>query len=387
MAQTQERVEPLADQRAQFEVDGDVAYFNTAALSPLLRSVRKAGEDALARRAKPWAISTRDWFSDVEELRSRFARLINGSADGVALVPATSYGLAVAARNLKARPGERVLVLDQEFPSGYYTWRRFAERSGAELLVVRRERGQTWTDAIVGAIDDRVAVASVPNVHWTNGAYVDLGRVAAALREAGSAFVIDASQSLGAVPLDVAALRPEAVVTVGYKWLLGPFSLGFLYLDPALHKGEPLEENWIVREGADDFSQLVDYRDEYQPGARRFDVGQRTSFHLTPMALEAIRRLLDWTVPRVAATLRARTDEIASRAEALGLTVLPRGERAPHMLGLDLPAAAARRAGAALEKARVVASMRGSSLRISPHLHNNQEDVERLLNAVASAAS
>jgi len=387
MAQTQERVEPLADQRAQFEVDGDVAYFNTAALSPLLRSVRKAGEDALARRAKPWAISTRDWFSDAEELRSRFARLINGSADGVALVPATSYGLAVAARNLKARPGERVLVLDQEFPSGYYTWRRFAERSGAELLVVRRERGQTWTDAIVGAIDDRVAVASVPNVHWTNGAYVDLGRVAAALREAGSAFVIDASQSLGAVPLDVAALRPEAVVTVGYKWLLGPFSLGFLYLDPALHNGEPLEENWIVREGADDFSQLVDYRDEYQPGARRFDVGQRTSFHLTPMALEAIRRLLDWTVPRVGATLRLRTDEIASRAEALGLTILPRQERAPHMLGLDLPAAAARRAGAALEKARVVASMRGSSLRISPHLHNNQEDVDRLLNAVASAAS
>jgi len=233
-------------------------------------------------------------------------------------------------------------------------------------------------------VDERVTIASVPNVHWTNGALVDLQRVALALREAGSAFIIDASQSLGAMPLDVAALRPEAMVAVGYKWLLGPFSLGYLYLDPGLHNGEPLEENWILRAGSDDFSALSDYQDEYLPGARRFDVGQRTNFQLTPMALAAIQQLLDWTVPRVAATLQARTDEIAARAEGLGLTAPPSDARAPHMLGLELPPAAARRVVAALTESKVIASVRGPSLRISPHLHNNQEDVDRLLDAVAS---
>jgi selenocysteine lyase/cysteine desulfurase len=377
--------QPLSDQRAKFEVDDEIAYFNTASMSPLLRSVRRAGEEALARRAKPWTISAADWFTDVEELRSRFARLIGGTGDDVALVPSTSYGLAVAARNLTAGSGDRVLVLDQEFPSNYYTWQRFVRRSGARLLVVEREPGQSWTEAIVSAIDERVAVASVPNVHWTNGALVDLQRVALALREADSAFIIDASQSLGAIPLDVAMLRPDAVVAVGYKWLLGPFSLGYLYLDPALQHGEPLEENWILRAGSEDFTGLVDYEGDYLPGARRFDVGQRTNFQLTPMALAAIQQLLDWTVPRVAATLKARTDEIAAGVEGLGLAAPPPDARAPHMLGLALPPQVARQGAAALEEAGVIVSTREPSIRISPHLHNSQGDIDRLLDALGSA--
>jgi len=377
--------EPLGDERGKFEIDEDVAYFNTAALSPLLRSVRAAGDEALARRGKPWTTTSADWFTDSEALRARFAQLAGATADEIALVPATSYGLAVVARNLDARPGDRVLVLDGEFPSNYYTWRRFAERTGAELHVVEREPGQTWTESILAAVDERVAVASVPNVHWTNGAVVDLPRIGAALRAAGSAFVVDASQSLGAMPLDVAELRPDALVAVGYKWLLGPYSLGYLYLDPRLHGGEPLEENWILRAGSDDFASLVDYRDDYLPGARRFDVGERTSFQLTPMALAAVEQILEWTVPRVAATLRRRTDEIAAGAEALGLTAPPPEMRASHLVGLELPRDAARRLAATLSAARVIASVRGSSLRIAPHLHNSDADVERLLAAVASA--
>src|SRR4029077_5573818 len=120
-------------------------------------------------RARPWAIGAESWFGAVDELRSQAARLIGVSADGIALVPATSYGLAAVARNLKAGPGDRVLVLDGEFPSNHYTWQRFTRRTGAELLVVRRESGQTWTDAILAAVDERVVIASVPNVHWTNG--------------------------------------------------------------------------------------------------------------------------------------------------------------------------------------------------------------------------
>jgi selenocysteine lyase/cysteine desulfurase len=377
--------DPLGDQRPKFEVDPDVAFFNTANLSPLLRSVRQAGEEALDRRARPWAISSADWFTDVEALRERFARLVNATAEDIAFVPATSYGLAVVARNLTAAPEDRVLVLAEEFPSNFYTWQRFCARTGAELVVVERLPGASWTDAVLDAIDERVAIASVPNVHWTNGALVDLPRVGDALRAAGAVFVVDASQSLGAMPLDVTALRPDAVVAVGYKWLLGPFSLGYLYLGERFHGGEPLEENWILRDGSEDFSSLVDYHDAYLPGARRYDVGQRTSFHLTPMAVAALDQLLDWGVPRVAATLAERTAQIAAGAERLGLEAAAPETRGPHMLGLEFPREAAERMAVALADSLVIASLRGPSLRVAPHLHNDDGDVERLLAALGSA--
>src|SRR5438445_4500438 len=98
----------IGDQRAAFDVPADVAYFNTASLAPQLRAVRAAGEAALERRARPWTISASDWFADVERLRARFASIIGSSSEAVAIVPASSYGFAVAARNLPLHAGERV---------------------------------------------------------------------------------------------------------------------------------------------------------------------------------------------------------------------------------------------------------------------------------------
>jgi selenocysteine lyase/cysteine desulfurase len=166
--------------------------------------------------------------------------------DGIALVPATSYGLAVAARNLTAAPGEQVLVLAEEYPSNYYTWKRFCQRTHAELVVVAREAGQSWTEAVVARIGEQARIVAVPNVHWTNGSLLELGAVARAVRRAGAALVVDASQSLGAMPLDVAAIQPDFVVSVGYKWLLGPFGLGCLYVAEQHRDGEPLEETGLT---------------------------------------------------------------------------------------------------------------------------------------------
>ena len=379
------RSDLLADQRAAFNVPADIAYFNTASLAPQLRAVRTAGEAALDRRSRPWTISAADWFVDVERLRSLYAQIVGASAEGVALVPATSYGLAVAARNLPLRAGQRVLVLAEEYPSGIYTWRTTARRSGAEILTVAREPGQTWTGAVLAALDERVAIVSVPNVHWTDGALVDLGPIAARSRELGARLVIDGSQSVGAMPLDIDALRPDFLVTVGYKWLLGPFSLGYLYVAEEHREGDPLEENWILRAGSEDFARLVDYRDEYQPGARRFDVGGRTKFELVPMAIAALERILEWQIPRVAATLAARTSDIARQATELGLDPMPDEGRGPHMLGVRLPAAARERANAALAEFNCFAALRGASLRISPHLHTTDEDVARLFHGLARA--
>jgi selenocysteine lyase/cysteine desulfurase len=230
-------------QRDAFNVPEEIAYFNTASLAPQLRGVCEAGEAALESRGQPWLISASDWFTDVERLRSLFAQLIGASAEGVAIVPATSYGFAVAARNLPLQAGQRVLVLAEEYPSGIYTWRAASRRAGAELLTVDREPGSSWTDAVLAALDERVAIVSVPNVHWTDGALLDLAAIAERTHELGAALVIDGSQSVGAMPTDVGSIRPDFMVAVGYKWLLGPFSVGYLYAGERHREGEPLEEN------------------------------------------------------------------------------------------------------------------------------------------------
>jgi selenocysteine lyase/cysteine desulfurase len=377
---------PLPVQRELFDIPDDVAYFNCASLSPELRAATEAGAGALARRARPWRIASADWFSDVEERRALFARLAGVDADGVAMVPATSYGLAVAAANLTARPGQRVLVLADDYPSNWYTWRRFAARTGAEVVAVERGDGRSWADVVVEATDERTAVVAVLAVHWTDGGAVDLAAIGDRAREAGAALVVDASQALGAMPLDLAAIRPDYLVSVGYKWLLGPFALGYLYVAEDRRDGVPLEENWISRLGSEDFAALTDYQGRYQPGARRFDVGQRTAFETTPMAVAALRQLLDWEVPRITATLGRVTGRIQREVEALGLT-LTSSDRVPHMLGIGLPDQARARVAGALADAGVFAGVRGSSLRVSPHLWTTDQDIERLVGALSTATS
>jgi selenocysteine lyase/cysteine desulfurase len=377
---------PLPVQRELFDIPDDVAYFNCASLAPLLRAATAAGAAAIAGRARPWRIEGDDWFTESEERRALFARLAGLDPEGVALVPATSYGLAVAAANLDARPGQRVLVLADDYPSNRYTWQRFAGRTGAELVAVERRDGQGWGEAVVEALDERTAVVAVLATHWTDGGAVDLAAIGVRAREAGAALVVDASQALGALPLDLAAVRPDYLVTVGYKWLLGPFALGYLYVDVRHREGVPLEENWISRAGSQDFAALVDYQDRYQPGARRFDVGQRTHFETTPMAVTALRQLLDWEVPRVAATLGRLTDRIQRRVEAIGLR-LTSSDRVPHMLGIALPARARAAAARALAEAGVFVGVRGSSLRVSPHLWTTDQDVDRLVGALDTATN
>jgi selenocysteine lyase/cysteine desulfurase len=216
---------------------------------------------------------------------------------------------------------------------------------------------------------------------------VDLPRVAEAARSAGAALMIDASQSCGAMPLDVSEIRPDFLVAVGYKWLLGPFGLGYMYVDERHHGGEPIEQNWINRAGSEDFARLVDYRDEYQSGARRFDVGQRTNFELLPMAIAALEQLASWRVDRVAATLADVTHAIAAAATTLGLGPLPAGQRGPHLLGVRLPDSIRADVVASLAAVDCYAAVRGETLRIAPHLHVTDADVDRLIDALATGVS
>jgi len=368
----------LGSQRDLFEIPEDIAYLNCAYMSPQLRPAREIGESAVSRKSRPWEITPDAFFEDVEEVRTLFARLVGGSADGVAIVPSVSYGISVAAANVSVGQGEKIVILEDQFPSNVYAWRGLAERSGARLVTVPRPEDFDWTSVLLEEIDADTAVVSVPNCHWTDGSLVDLARIGERSREAGAALVVDGIQSLGAYPFDVSEVRPDFLVASSYKWLLGPYGVGFMYVGEEYREGEPIEHNWINRRGSQDFSQLVDYQNAFQPGARRYDVGERSNFALLPMAAEALRQLIEWDVENVSETIGTLTDLIEERAEKFGIVATPKERRARHMIGLMLGPDAPDDLATRLTTHNVFVSVRGESVRVSPHLYNTEEDVGRL---------
>jgi selenocysteine lyase/cysteine desulfurase len=366
--------------RNSFAVPDAITYLNSASLGPRLHAVNDAGHAAVERMAAPWKIHTADWFEDARRLRALFASLIGAPAECVALVPSVSYGIALAARNVRVESGDNIVVVDQEYPSNYYSWHRVARERGAEIRTAVAPNGASLTDAIVSAIDRGTAVVAVSNCHWTNGRLIDLARVSAAARRHDAVLVVDASQSLGAYPFDIAEVRPDFLVTVGYKWLLGPYGLGYMYVAERWHaNGTPLEESWLNRRGADNFATLADYTAEYQPGAQRFNQGESAQFYLLPMAIAALTQIARWTPAHIQQQLSEWTHELSGRAPALGLTCVEPTQRVGHMIGLTARNTLPPDLFGALAARDVYVGARGNNIRVSPHLHSTAADLERLV--------
>ncbi|CAA9463031.1 MAG: Cysteine desulfurase [uncultured Rubrobacteraceae bacterium] len=376
----------LGSQRGLFEIPEDIVYLNCAYMSPQLRQAREIGERAVSRKSRPWELTPEDFFEEAEEVRALFARLIGGDADGVAIVPSVSYGISAAAGNVPVGEGQKILILDDQFPSNVYAWRELAQRSGARLVTVPRPEDYDWTRALLEEIDTDTAVVAVPNCHWTDGSLVDLARVGERTCEAGAALVVDAIQSLGAHPFDISEVRPDFLVASSYKWLLGPYGVGFMYVGEEYREGNPIEHNWINRRGSQDFSRLVAYQEAFQPGARRYDVGERSNFALLPVAAEALRQIIDWGVENVSETIGTLTDHIEEKAERLGITTTPKERRVRHMIGLMLGPDAPDDLATRLTTHNVFVSVRGESVRVSPHLYNTQEDIDRLFEILERVA-
>ncbi len=375
----------LACARELFEIPDDVVYLNCANMAPQLRSVTEVGLSAVQAKAWPWKLSAPEWFSGAEELRKLAAQLLGTDGDGVALIPAVSYGIATAATNLPFSPGQTIVVLHHEFPSNVYAWRELAKKKGGSVVTVQREAGENWSEAVLRAIGEGTAIVAVPQCHWTDGSRVDLELVAEGTRGVGAGLVIDASQSLGASVLNLERVQPDFLTAVGYKWLLGPYGLGYLYVAPKWREaGAPLEQSWLTRAGSEDFARLVEYTDDYRPGARRFDMGESPQFVLAPMAIAALQQVLAWGVERIQETLSRLTERIADLAAEIDYSVLPQAERSAHMIGIRPPKGIPADLAKNLKEANVFVSIRGDSIRIAPHLYNDTQDLDRLFDVLRS---
>jgi len=379
----------LPCQRHLFQLPAGTHYLNCAYMSPLLASVEAAGVAGMRRKRDPGTIGPSDFFEELARVRSLGARLLGGADPArLAIIPSASYGLSTVARNLPVRAGGTIVVAAEQFPSNVYAWRRLAADKRLELRTVPVAAQSDPTGVITGAIDKRTAVVAVGSVHWVDGTGLDLQRIGAAARTHGAALVVDATQTLGAVPFDLAAIRPAAVVAAAYKWLLGPYSIGLAWFGPEFDDGVPLEDGWLARPESDDFGGLVMYRDGYRPGAARYDVGEASNFILLPMLRAALEQVLAWDVTRIAEYCGSLTARILQLATTLGLGVTPAETRSPHIVGIRLPGDDIRsRLAEACRRREVSISFRGNAVRISPHVYNDEDDLTVLEAALHEAIS
>jgi selenocysteine lyase/cysteine desulfurase len=366
-------------QRHLFDIPDDVAYLNCAYMSPLMKPALEAGITGLTRKAHPWELTSDKFFTGSEDFRATAAQLIGSSADDIAIVPSASYGIATAAKNLPVKKNQSILVLAEQFPSNYYAWERLAEKTGAALKIVSWPEDDDWTAAVLHDLTADVAIAVLPHVQWTSGGQLDLVRIGAACRNLGSTLALDLTQSLGALPFNVGDIQPDFAVAACYKWLLGPYSVGLLYVAPEWHNGIPLEENWIQRANARDFSSLILYTENYDHGARRFDMGERSNFALLPAADRAIKQLLEWRVDQISETAGAMSSRIAQAAAELGFHAPREPLRAPHYLALRRKLPIPKELPEMLAREKVFVSVRGSSIRVTPNVYNTIEDCDRLI--------
>ena len=367
-------------QRHLFSIPKSHAYLNTAYMSPLMRPVVRAMESGLAEKVSPWNYKAEQFFTDVNLARGLAARVFGTRADNIAIVPSASYGIQTAANAIPLSKGQNILVLEDQFPSHIYPWQVRAAEVGAHMRILPTPEDDDWTHAVLAAMDEDTALVAVPQTHWSTGATLDLGAIRAALDNVGGALVLDLTQSLGAQPFNAEMIKPDFAVAATYKWLLGPYSCGFLYVDPKWHGARPLEENWINRAGSEDFGGLTRYQAKYQPGAIRFDMGEKSNPAQMRGAAAALTQILEWGVDSIAQTLLEKTQMIETELASLGLHAAK--IRAPHYLGLrrdgGLPANLLQH----LAEQHIYVSVRGAALRVTPHLYTQEHDIERLVSAL-----
>lgn len=376
----------LDNQKHLFNLPEDITYLNCSYMSPMLKSVAEVGVHAIYSKDDPSTNKPEHFFGNTSALRTEFAKLISAPSEkSCAIVPSVSYALANVARNLKAGKGDNMVIADEQFPSNYYAWKALSDERDIELKVVSAPdiiegRGKLWNEMILEAIDQNTKLVATGHVHWADGTKFDLMAIRKRANEVGAIMVVDGTQSIGALPFSVAAFKPDAVVAAGYKWMMGPYASGVAYFGEYFSEGRPIENNWMNRLHSEDFANLINYQDEYQPGAIRYEVGESANFILTPMLTRAIAQVNAWGPQNIQDYCENLTSPYIKELQELGVRVESGAYRGKHLFGLRLPdhmdmEALKKR----FAERKVFVSVRGNSIRISPHLYNTIEDLEVLL--------
>jgi selenocysteine lyase/cysteine desulfurase len=276
-----------------------------------------------------------------------------------------------------------VLVLQDDHSSAVLEWVTRAAQGGFTVETTRQPVDGDWTASVLAAIERPgaapIAIASISSVHWSDGGVVDLHRVARALRAKGGALLIDATHSAGVLDVDVEKLDPDFVTFPTYKWLIGPYGRAFLYVAKRHQNGVPLEQTSYGRRAVRAEQDVYFTDTSYVGDARRFDMGERDHFISMEMAAIGMEMMAQWGRPAIAERLAMLTARLAEGLGRSAVDIPDARVRAPHILSLAFPDSMPHGLVAQLAANNVHVAPRLGRLRISPHVYNDETDVDRFI--------
>ena len=379
----------LKNQKSHFSIDDSITFLNAAYMSPQLKSVSALGVNQLLKKEKPYHFTIDDFFEPRKALKQSFASLIHAADfSSIAIIPSVSYGIASVANNIRLDKGEEVIVCEGQFPSHIYAWMELVNKNGGELVTIaapalQENRAAKWNEDIINAIGPKTKVVALPHIHWADGTSYDLKAIRARTQDVGAKLIIDGTQSVGAFPFSVSEIQPDAVICAGYKWLMGPYGIGVAYFAPSFWEGTPIEYNWMNRKESEDFANLTQYQSHYQPGAERFSMGGSSNFIHTPMLTQAIHQVIEWGPESIQKYCGFLIAEAIDQLRVKGCFVEESKGRADHLFGVYLPKHVDKNAlKEKLKSEQIHVSFRGDAIRISPHLYNIKEDLDRFVSCV-----
>lgn len=379
----------MITQRPKFSLSRDAVYLNCAYMSPMLKLVEKAGVAGMRQKRSPAMISPLDFFTTTEKLRNEFSKLINvNETNRIVVIPSVSYGIATVAKNISVQKNDNIILAAEQFPSNVYTWLQLGKEKGVDVKFISApeelvNRGKKWNEKILEAIDRNTKMVAIANVHWADGTLFDLTEIRKRTRDVGALLVVDGTQSVGALPFDVQKIQPDALICAGYKWLLGPYSIGLAYYGNAFDGGKPIEENWINRLDSEDFTRLINYQEDYQPGALRYEVGEHSNFILVPMMLEALKQVNQWKPKNIQAYCSSITKAAIEKLREAEYWIEGENFRGAHLFGIRLPASKdIEKIKSRIRREKISVSFRGNAIRVSPHVYNTERDLMKLVKAL-----
>jgi selenocysteine lyase/cysteine desulfurase len=357
-------------------------------MSPLLTAAENAGIEGIRKKRNPFRLVPDDFFNDAEIIRKYFSEIINCEASQVAIIPSASYGLSSAIKNISS-PGKYAVTVSDEFPSGYYTLQNWCIKNKKELKIISPPdgfvKGKEWNERLISSIDKDTAVVMMSSVHWTDGTLFDLKTIGKKCKESGAYFIVDGTQSVGAMRMDVSEFNIDALICAAYKWLLGPYSIGLAYYGERFNDGEPVEYSWMTRSNAKDFSNLTAYVNSYNANAARYNSGEFSNFIMIPMIIESLKQIIQWGVENINSHCGQRLNLLISFLKQKGFGIEDDEYRSRHFSGFHFPKHfKAEQIIAKLQEEKVFVSLRKSSIRVSPHVYNDDEDVAAMMEVIDS---
>lgn len=369
----------------EFPQEPGLRYLNHAAVAPW---PRRASAAVCAFAEQNLRVGARDypqWLQLEQRLRQRLARLLNApSTADVALVKNTSEALSFVAFGLDWRPGDQVVISDQEFPSNRVVWEALRPQ-GVEVIEVDIAGGAPEA-ALLAACTPRTRLLAISAVQYASGLRLDMQLLGAGCQARGVLLCIDAIQQLGAQPFDVQGSGCAFAMADGHKWLLGPEGLGVFYCRRDLREQLRLHEyGWHMLEDAGNYD-----RRDWQPAktARRFECGSPNM--LGAVALEASLALLEEVgMAQVATLIEQRVARLHAGIAALpGARLLspPEPQRRAGILTFALAGRDNGELFEALKKQQVVCAQRGAGIRLSPHFYTPEGIIEETLGLLRKMA-